>query len=153
MEPREFVDLELKLLHQAFNLQQEIYPMVVIIKDDKRFQVPVNYTNEAHKSIVAQGIKDLVKKSDPDIVVYVAEAWTKIIRDKLDRLEVGISATDPDKHEIVLAQIEFKTGEKYGAEALIIKYEGKRLLKDWMIIDSSTSMGRFVDFFPIKRFN
>jgi len=149
MEPREYVDLELKLLHQIFDIQQEIYPMAVIVKDGNRFQVPINYTNAAHKEIVAQGIKDLVKKSDPDMVVYVAEAWAKIVRDKLDRLD--IAAHDPDKYEIVVVQIEFKTGEKYGAEAQITMYEGKRLLKDWEIVDCNMSMGRFMDFFPAKR--
>jgi hypothetical protein len=153
MEPREFVDLELKLLHQIFDIQQEIYPMAILVKDGKRFQVPVNYSNTAHKEIVAQGIKDLVKKSDPEIVIYVAEAWAKVIRDKFDRLEVGVSVHDPDKYEIVVVQIEFKTGEKFGAEARITMYEGKRLLKDWEVVDAYSSMGRFVDFFPTKRYN
>ena len=122
MEPREFVEMELKVLHELFDAQKEIYPMVVIIKGDNRYQVPVHYENAAHKDIVAQGIKDLVKRSEPDIVIYVAEAWTKVIRNKFDRIGGGIYAHDPDKYEIVVVQIEFKTGEKFECEAKILKY-------------------------------
>jgi hypothetical protein len=153
MEPREFVEMELKVLHELFDAQKEIYPMVVIIKGDNRYQVPVHYENAAHKDIVAQGIKDLVKRSEPDIVIYVAEAWTKVIRNKFDRIGGGIYAHDPDKYEIVVVQIEFKTGEKFECEAKILKYNKKRLLDKWEIDDSGWGMGRFVDFFPVKQLN
>jgi hypothetical protein len=153
MEPREFVETELKVIHQLFDEMKEIYPMVVIVKDDKRYQVPVSYKTSAHKDIVSQGIKDLVKRSDPDIVIYVAEAWTKVIRDKMDRIPVAISAMDPDKYEIVVVQIEFRSGEKFGCEAKIFTEGSKRWLDKFEFIQSDFSMGRFVDFFPIKRMN
>jgi hypothetical protein len=53
----------------------------------------------------------------------------------------------------VVVQIEFNTGEKFGAEAKIITKDGQRLLAPFEIIQSDMSMGRFVDFFPVKRYN
>jgi hypothetical protein len=153
MEPRDFVSNELKIIEQMFNIQKEIYPMVVLIKNDERFNVPVSYKNTAHKDIVSQGIKDLVKGSEPDIVIYMAEAWTKIIKDKLDRIPTGIASNDPDKYEIIVVQIEFKSGEKFGAEAKIIREGEKAHLDSFKLMDADFSMGRFVDFFPIKRVN
>src|ERR1700758_3695723 len=94
--PKDFVDIELKIINKIFEFQKEIYPMVVLIKDDKRYQIPVQYSSSAQKDIISQGIKDLVKTSEPDIVVYVAEAWTKVIQTKLDRLPVSLS-NDPDR--------------------------------------------------------
>jgi hypothetical protein len=153
MEPQEFVEMELRLLHQMFDVQRVIHPMVILVKDDKRYLVPVHYQNAAHKDIISQGIKDLVKKSEPDIVIYVAEAYVRVLKGPIDLLPTSISPNSPDKEEVLIVQIEFKTGEKYGAEARIIQYGGTRLLKNWKVVDSDTSMGRFVDFFPIKRLN
>jgi hypothetical protein len=153
MEPREFVNTELKLIEHMFNIQKEIYPTVVLIKDNEHHPMPVSYRNAVHKDIVSQGIKDLVKKFEPDVVVYMAEAWTKIIRDKSDRIPIAIAADDPDKYEILCVQIEFKTGEKFGAEAKIIRKEDRVLLEPFTVKESDWTMGRFVDFFPIKQVN
>lgn len=153
MEPRELVDQELVLIHALFAAQHEIYPMVILVKEDKRYQVPVAYHNSARKDIVAQGIKDLVKTAEPDVVIYIAEAWTKIIRDKNDRLPLAISINDPDKTEVVVAQIEFRTGEKFGCEAKIFVKDNIRQLSMFEVTDSGRDMGRFVDFFPIRRYN
>lgn len=153
MEPREFVDKELKMVELMFIAQKEIYPMVTLIKENERHPMPVSYRNAAHKDIVSQGIKDLVKKFEPDVVVYMAEAWTKIIKDKFDRIPIAIAADDPDKYEILCVQIEFKTGEKFGAEAKIIRAENKVHLEPFTVKESDWTMGRFVDFFPVKRVN
>src|SRR5260370_3136367 len=98
MEPRQFVDQELKFITEIFNIQKEVYPMVILLKDDNRYQVPVNFANNARKDIISQGIKDLVKKSEPDVVIFVAEAWVKFIKQKFDRL--AALSTDTDKKEI-----------------------------------------------------
>ncbi len=152
MEPREFVEQELVLINQLFDVQKEIYPMAVLVKGDDRYQIPVHYSSSAHKDIVSQGIKDLVRRAEPDVVVYVAEAWMKIIRNKSDRLPWN-SADDPDKIEIVNVQIEFKTGEKFGCTARINREDGPVHLDKFEINNDDFSMGRFVDFFPIKRTN
>jgi hypothetical protein len=115
--------------------------------------VPVSYKNAAHKDIVSQGIKDLVKGSEPDIVIYMAEAWAKVIVDKSDRIPIAIAPNDPDKYEILVVQIEFRSGEKFGAEAKIIRKEQEVHLEPFRIMDADFSMGRFVDFFPVKRVN
>jgi hypothetical protein len=153
MDPQEFVELELKLILRMFNIQKEIYPMVILVKDDNRYQVPVYYQNSAHKDIISQGIKDLVKKSEPDVVIYIAEAWTKIITSKFDRMPTTVSHDDPDKTEVVIVQIEFKTGERFGCEAKIFSQNDIRQIGEFKVMDSDLSMGRFIDFFPIKRYN
>jgi hypothetical protein len=153
MEPREFVNQELKIIEGIFFARKQINPMVILIKDDRRYPMPVNYQNTAHKEIVSQGIKDLVKRSEPDVVVYMAEAWTKFIRGNLDRLPTSILPTDLDKEEIIAVQIEFKSGEKFGAEARIIREGNRAYLEPFKVLDASLSMGRFVDFFPVRRIN
>jgi hypothetical protein len=150
MEPREFVDQELNLISATFAVQKGLNPMVVLIKDDQRYAIPVQYQNAAHKDIVSQGIKDLVKTSQPDIVVYMAEAWIKIIKGRLDRLPESIHPEDFHKEEIVAVQIEFKSGEKFGCEAKILRDKGIPRLDKFEIRSSDYTLGRFVDFFPIK---
>jgi len=155
MEPREFVEHELKVISTLFQIQKELYPMVVLIKNDERFKIPVSYNNDAHKDIVSQGIKDLVKKSEPDIVIYMAEAWVKFIRAKWDRLPW--TAQGAEKHEIVIVQIEFKSGERFTCEAKIIRDpknpDRQVYLDKFEYGQDDMSMGRFVDFFPAKRLN
>lgn len=153
MEAREFVDLELKIVERIFLERKELNPMVVLIKNDERFGIPVHYENAAHKEIVSQGIKDLVKRFEPDVVVYMAEAWAKFIKNKFDRIPTSILPSDLEKYEIVCVQIEFKSGEKFGAEAMIIR-EGQGVrLGQFRVVDAMWSMGRFVDFFPVTRTN
>jgi len=162
MEPREFVDAELKAIHQKFDEKKEIYPTVVIVKGNERFPIPVAYQNTAHRDIISQGIKDLVKKSDPDIVIYVAETWAKLIRTAKDRFSSAHS--DLDREEFLVVHIEFKSGEKYSCEARIatspvynkedLKIEhNKRSLAEFQFMDYDKTMGRFCDFFPIGRYN
>jgi len=152
MTPREFVEIELKLVETMFDRQKEIYPMFVIIKDKKRALVPVQITNNVQKEIVAQSIKDLVKRSEPDVVVFIAEAWIAIITGKLDRIPLPHESAS--RFEVVAVHIEFKTGEKYGCEARITRNPGELpRLGPWDINDAGHSMGRFCDFFPIKGYN
>lgn len=151
MEPREFVDQELILIRQIFDHLKEIYPMAILVKDDNRYQIPVTFQNNAHKDIVSQGIKDLVKKSEPDVVIYIAEAWMLAVTSKFDRLP--IPSQHPDRIEIVAVQIEFKTGEKFGCHAKILRKNGQPRLDKFEVLRDDTSMGRFCDFFPIGRTN
>jgi hypothetical protein len=153
MEPREFVDIELKLIQRLFSIQKEVYPMVVLVKNDDRYQIPVQFQNAAHKDIVSQGIKDLVKRSEPDVVIYMAEAWVKVIKTKFDRIITSITPADLEKFEIVCVQIEFKSGEKYSAEAKIIREDRKVKLEPFEFMNVDMSMGRFMDFFPIGKTN
>jgi hypothetical protein len=151
MDPREFVDQELSLISAMFAIQKVVKPMVVLIKDDKRFAVPVYYQNIAHKEIVAQGIKDLVKNSEPDVVIYMAEARTKIIQGITSELPSSISPHDPQAWEIVNVQIEFRTGEKFGCDAKINRDQGITRLEKFEVHDATRSIGRFADFFPITK--
>ncbi|HEY1249065.1 MAG TPA: hypothetical protein VGE97_08770 [Nitrososphaera sp.] len=150
MTPRELVDAELGLINLMFEKQHEIYPMCVIVKDHERYLIPVSLPNNARKDVIAQGIRDLVKRSNPDIVIFVAEAWVTIVKSKLDRMQ--IPPYSHEKVEMISAHIEFKTGEKYGCEARIIREPGKLpRLEKFDVTDGKYDMGRFCDFFPIER--
>jgi hypothetical protein len=153
MEPREFVDQELSLVAAMFAVQKAIDPMAVLIKDDQRYPVNAHYESDAHKAIVSQGIKDLVKRSDPDVVVYMAEAYIKVIKGKRGVIPARISPSDLDALEIVVVQIEFRTGEKFSCDAKISRDRGLVRLEKFEIHDAVASFGRFMDFFPIGRFN
>ena len=151
MEPREFVENELVVVNHMFNRHKQLYPAVVLIKDDRRYLYPVPLSGNVQKDIVSQGIKDLVRTAKPDVVVYIAEAWMLVLKSVTDRLTTP--SESKDRIEIVVAQIEFKSGEKFGCQAKIIREPSKVYLDKFDIIEGDTSMGRFCDFFPIKRTN
>ena len=156
IDPNKFVEQELAVIKYMFSQQKEIYPMVTLIEGDKRFPIPLHYRDDEQKDIVSIGIKNLVKERKPDAVVYIAEAWAVIIKDKTDRLDFIPRPTyHPDRIEQVIAQIEFKTGEKFGCYANIIRDGPIPRLEKFVTNDYSRnmSMGRFCDFFPIKQHN
>ena len=150
---RQFVDLELKLVRHIFNDQKCIEPMVVLVKGDTRTLTPVMFQNgdDDSKDIVSEGIKVLVRMFNPDAVVYMCEAWG-VKSTKYDLNEVRPSE-HPNRIELLMVRIEFKTGEKYDCSANIIRKEKEVLLSDFEIIPGETTMGRFVDFYPIGKVN
>ena len=130
--------------------------MVTLIEGDRRFPIPLHYRDDEQKEIVSIGIKNLVKERKPDVVIYIAEAWAVIIKDKIDRLDFIPRPTyHPGRVEQVIAQIEFKTGEKFGCYANIIRDGPNPRLEKFITNDQSRnmSMGRFCDFYPIGRTN
>jgi hypothetical protein len=153
MTPSEFVNQELGLIRQTFDQLQVLNPMVVFVKDDRRVIIAAEFHNDAHKDMVSEGIKELVKRSEPDIVVYSAEAWAATVKNYKEGVTIRPSY-HPDRIEIVVVQIEFKTGEKYDCSAKILREKGKARLDKFDINpDGGMSMGRFVDFFPVTRMN
>ena len=156
IDPNKFVEQELAVISYMFTQQKEIYPMITLVKDGKRFPIPLHYRDDEQKEIVSIGIKTLVKDKEPDVVIYIAEAWDIIIKNKMDRLDFIPRPTyHPDRVEQVIAQIEFKTGEKYGCYANIIRDGPMPRLEKFIMNDNSRnmSMGRFCDFYPIERTN
>jgi hypothetical protein len=153
LEPQEFVQQELRNINNLFSKQKEIYPMVVLIKEGRRHLIPVYYENDAHKDIVSQGIKDLVKRAEPDIVIYMSEAWMITVKDKFERLHIPRPKDHPDKVEILVVHIEFKTGEKFGCQANILRNTNPPCLSKFEIFNADLSAGRFIDFYPQKRVN
>jgi uracil phosphoribosyltransferase len=127
--------------------------MVIFVKGDLRTAVPVEFHNDIQKDVMSQGIKELVKKAEPDIVIYTAEAWAATV----DEYKEGVTPPprlQPNRVEIVFVQIEFKTGEKYSCQAKILREAGKEAqLETFHIISGEMGMGRFTDFFPITRTN
>jgi hypothetical protein len=153
MTPSEFVTQELGLIRQTFDQLKVLNPMVVFIKDDRRTIIGVEFHNDAHKDVMSEGIKELVKRSMPDIVIYSAEAWMAVMKEYKE----GITPpprNHPDRIEIVVVRVEFKTGEKYDCSAKILREKGKAWLDKFDINpDGGMSMGRFVDFYPVRRMN
>jgi hypothetical protein len=150
--PREFVDQELMLMEHVFNQLNVIHPMVVFVKDNRRTGVMAEFRNDLHKEMLSQSIKELVKRSDPDIVIYAAEAWVTIQSEYIEGVTIR-PMYHPDRIEMVIVRIEFKTGEKYDCSAKIIREKGKPHLDKFEVLPGGLSMGRFVDFFPVNRMN
>jgi hypothetical protein len=149
MTPSEFVTQELGLIEKTFNQLQVLNPIVVFVKDDRRTIIGVEFHSDAHKDMMSEGIKELVKRSEPDIVIYSAEAWMIVAKGVTPR-----PSHHPNRIEIVIARIEFKTGEKYDCSAKILREKGKAWLDKFDINpDGGMSMGRFVDFYPVTRMN
>jgi hypothetical protein len=150
--PREFVDRELMLMEHVFNEQNVVHPMVVFVKNNQRSGIMVEFRNDLHKEILSESIKELVKRSDPDIVIYAAEAWTVTVPIS-EYTERTRAFNNPNRIEVVVVRIEFKTGEKYDCEAKIIRERGKPRLSKFEVLPGGMSMGRFVDFYPVTRTN
>jgi hypothetical protein len=150
--PREFVDQELMLIEHVFNQQNVVHPMVVFVKDDMRSAVMAEFRNDLHKEILSQSIKELVKRSEPDIVIYAAEAWAVNVPEYIE----GVTprpTVHPDRIEVIIVRIEFKTGEKYDCQANIIREKGNPHLSKFEVLPGGMSMGKFVDFYPVTRMN
>ena len=152
MTPRRLVELELKLANMMFDQLKVIHPMVVFVKGEQRAMMPAEFHSELDKDQLAQTVRELVKRSEPDCVVYIAEAWA-VISTK-EEVEKGLRPMHhPNREEIVFLQIEFKTGEKYSCEARIVREKGEARLDKWNVKSDAFSVGRFVDFYPIGRTN
>jgi hypothetical protein len=152
LTPREFVDQELMLMTHVFNQQTVVHPMVFFVKDGKRSAFIAEFRNDLHKQMLSDGIKELVKRSEPDMVIYSAEAWAAYVPEYIE----GVTPrpiNQPNRIEIVIVHIEFKTGEKYDCQAKIIREKGKAHLDKFEILPGGLSMGRFVDFYPVTRTN
>jgi hypothetical protein len=149
MTPLEIVEQELRSIDNYFHQQEEVYPTIILLKDEQRFLLPVNFQSNVQKDIVSQGIKDLVKKSDPDVVIYFAEAWIAPIRMKQDRMTPISKAND--RMEILLVQIEFKSGEKFSRLAHILRNGPHARLSKFEDLGTDLTSGRFMDFFPITK--
>jgi hypothetical protein len=150
--PREFVDQELMLMGHVFNEQNVIHPMVVFVKNGQRSAVMAEFRNDLHKEILSESIKELVKRSEPDVVIYAAEAWTV----NVPKYTEGVTPRPmyhPDRVEVIIVRIEFKTGEKYDCQASIIRERGKPRLSKFEVLPGGMTMGRFVDFYPVTRTN
>jgi hypothetical protein len=153
MTPSEFVTQELGFIEKTFNQFNVLSPMVVFVKDNRRTIIAAEFHNDAHKDMVSEGIKELVKRAEPDVVIYSAEAWMIVAKEYKEGVTIRPSY-HPDRIEIVTARIEFKTGEKYDCSAKILREKGKAWLDKFDINpDGGMSMGRFVDFYPVTRMN
>jgi hypothetical protein len=150
MTLHETIDHAIRIVTKLFNDCKYIDTFCILIKDGREAYIPVKFSNDAQKEIISAGIKELVKISDPDTVVYASEAWARIVPKEEDLTNLIPPREHKDRVEIVMMQIEFRTGEKFGCSADIIRSELDTKLGEFKIYDAKHSMGRFVDFYPIK---
>jgi hypothetical protein len=148
MKTPDTVNHVVKIVTDLFNQYEGINSFCMIIKDDRESYVPIIFSNDFQKDVMSAGIKELVKRFDPDTVAYASEAWG-ITSSKREDIENVIPSQHKDRVEMVIIQIEFRTGEKFGCSAKIIRTEQGVKLGEFDISDSKFSMGRFVDFYPI----
>ena len=150
-EPRKQVEIELQLITTLFLQQKCVYSMAVLVKEDRRTMLLLPFNNEIQKDLASAALKDLVIRADPDIVVYVAEAWSAHVKpEELKNPNYTRPSERPDRIEIIAVQIEFKTGEKYSCHADIVRNGDSVKLKEFEYIADQNSMGKFVDFYPPK---
>jgi hypothetical protein len=133
MTPRDLVNNLLQYVTQEFYQHKGIQSTFIFIKNANQTEMPVQLGNEIHKNNMDITIKDLVRRSEPDAVVFISEGWTR---------ELVNSPT-----ELVVVHIEFKTGEKFGCTAQITRAD-KLLLGQFEVHDAANDMGLFMDFYP-----
>jgi hypothetical protein len=149
MTTRDVINHALGNVRDLFNVRKGIGAFCVIMKDDRETFIPVSFSNDAQKDMVSMGIKDLVKRSNPDAVVYASEAWSRILSKEESLTNITRPSEHKDRVEMVMVQIEFRTGEKFGCSAKIIRTGSDVRLSDFEIFDAQNTMGRFVDFYPV----
>jgi len=148
MTPRAFVKQELKLVQEMFNVQKSIGPMFIMIRNNQRDVILIDTANDSDKDIASLTLKEIVKMTKPDIVVYMSEAWALYLPKGTNFEDVTRPMFNPDRIEQLVVQIEFKTGEKFGCSANILRDKGEVKLSEFEIMDAKLSTGKFVDFFP-----
>jgi hypothetical protein len=146
--PRELVNNELKVVGQIFAQRKIIQPMVVLIKQGARSLWPLAFENSYEKEVLSELIKTLVSRSMPDTVVYMAEAWMAAVANLEEYRKSPRIKERADRKEIVMVQIEFKTGEQFSCIADIIRNGDAAWLGKFTIEDKNFGTGRFMDFFP-----
>jgi hypothetical protein len=150
MTPREFVEDELRHIRNMWDVEKALNATCIFIKDDERAILPCMFRNDMEKEIYSAGIKVMVKETEPDVVVYWCEAWGLTARPE-DIDNVPRPSTHKDRIEILMVQIEFKSGEKFGCSADIIRTNKEVKLSEFEVYDAADAMGRFVDFYPVRK--
>lgn len=120
---------------------------LIFLKGDERFVMPCHLGDADHREIVSRGIKDLVEKAQPDVVIFMAEAW--IAKFDIDLIRQGRLVRDSrQRQEVVSVQIEFKTGEKFARCAEIKRIKNHVILGRFTNLGINETVGRFMDFYP-----
>lgn len=145
MDLRDQVEVELGIIRETFNQAKMIPSVLILLKNEERFVLPFAFKNEEHKNVVAAGMRDLVKNTDPDVVIYVSEAW--ITKFSLDAIRMGkLLKESKEREEMLTVQVEYKTGEKFGHCAKILRQGSKVRLGEFKSYQPMG--GRFMDFYP-----
>jgi hypothetical protein len=152
MTRKELVEQELKIVRMLFEKTKSLDPLFILIHEDHRAVLPVGFANDDHKDILSTAIKELVKKTQPDAVIYMAEAWMiKVSQEEMSKHELPRPSIRKDRIECINVQIEFKTGERFGCTANITRHGHQVELGEFNIADGLMMSGRFTDFYPPTR--
>jgi hypothetical protein len=153
MTPREIVDVELNAVRFLFDTQKEIHPMAVFVRDGEHNMLPLTFDNDYEKDLASNMIRRIVKKENPDAVIYMAEAWSLILKEKELPKDLPRPSESKDRIEVVIVTIEFKTGEKFSCQARILREKDTVTLDKFDVSQDQMLMGRFVDFFKPEKLN
>lgn len=147
MNQREQIDLELYLIGELFDALEGINPMFVTMRGTEREIVPVLFRNDFEKDIVSEALKRLVEATQPDYVVYASEAWSAAYPKGQFPKGTPRPSQNPNREEVLIVQIEFKTGETYGCCAKIIRDEKTVKLSEFKVNKIAIQTGRFANFY------
>lgn len=147
ISPRNFVKQELEVIRRLFGKVGSAPNLFACEKDGERVLFPIgNYRDSREKELMFQTLKMLVKELMPDVVIYMSEAWSV----KLTKPSIAVllpPSKHPNRVEVLIVQIEFKTGEQYSCMAEILR-DGKPRLAEFEVSNCMMYSSRFVDFYP-----
>lgn len=144
----------LHMIEQTWMRTGELQPMAFIGNKAHVGILPMRFTTPETKDIYAEAIRALVKKTDADFVVFVAESWTLAIdgqspgeaeKTYRDWQKSGKSLADhPRRREVVMVTYE----DRYGATRLgMLTVRPDRTLAPIEWSEADTNAGRFSGFF------
>jgi len=149
IDTKRFVDAELMLVRKLFDTRKEVVPMFVLVRGARHDMVPVMFADDNEKDAVADAVREIVKTIEPDIVLFMCEAWTYQAKEYDPQTSIRPSL-HKDRVEVVTVTVEFKTGEKYMCMANIKRSKDKVSLGEFSVTDGQQNVGRFADFYPPK---
>jgi hypothetical protein len=146
MTPQEIVQEELAIITRFFNREKEMDTIFILVNDDFHVSLPVIFNNTTEKDHASIRLRQLTAEAMPDYVIYVSEAWTVCVEDE----DKDIPPSEhPDRIEIVLVTIEFKTGEQFLCTANIKRDNDTVQLEEFQVKPNPRSnTGRFMNFYP-----
>jgi hypothetical protein len=146
MTPQEIVREELATITRVFNVENEMDTFFVLVNEDFHVSLPVIFTNAVEKDHASIRLRQLTAEAMPDYVIYVSEAWTVCVEEKDKDI---LPSEHPDRVEIILVTIEFKTGEQFLCTANIKRENDSVQLEEFEIKPNPRSnTGRFMNFYP-----
>jgi hypothetical protein len=145
--PQTIVKTELAIIKQVFDEEGKLDTTFVVVQDGAHISIPLILMPSTDRDRVSKTLRDLTAQVMPDFVIYISEAWCAIVSDNKCDLP---PSKHPDRVEIVIVTIEFKTGERFLCTANIKRENNTARLEEFEIKTdlSLGTTGRFMNFYP-----